>query len=201
MINPIYSYTRAARELVSIRSGISHAKRASREKQAAAPNNRRTYERKINQTGIPSWRREEGRSTGKRCEVSTGTHPGDATGTPSFPNHGPEVHRDRIPRHSKPGFQRSFSRLCLELDPIWTCSTRCGSSIVLWQNGYAGACKTSYPGSTPGNTSNHMLPVSSSKPQAASYKDSSFKRQASSVLHKASSFKPQATSCRMQEPS
>ena len=37
MINPIYSYIRAARELVSIRSGISHAKRASREKQAAAP--------------------------------------------------------------------------------------------------------------------------------------------------------------------
>ena len=41
MINPIYSYTRAARELVSIRSGISHAKRASREKRAAAPNKRR----------------------------------------------------------------------------------------------------------------------------------------------------------------
>ena len=37
MINPIYSYIRAARELVSIRSGISHAKRASREKRAAAP--------------------------------------------------------------------------------------------------------------------------------------------------------------------
>ena len=41
MINPIYSYIRAARELVSIRSGISHAKRASREKRAAAPNKRR----------------------------------------------------------------------------------------------------------------------------------------------------------------
>jgi hypothetical protein len=41
MINKGYSYIRAARELVSIRSGISHAKRASREKQAAAPNKRR----------------------------------------------------------------------------------------------------------------------------------------------------------------
>ena len=115
---------------------------------------RRTYEREVNQTGIPSWWREAGRGTGKCSEVSTGAHPGDAAGTPSFPDHGPEVHRDRISRHSKPGFQRSSSRLCLELDPTWTCSTRCGSSIVLWQNGYAGACKTSYPGSTPGNTSN-----------------------------------------------
>ena len=173
MINPIYSYIRAARELVSIRSGISHAKRASRENQAAAPNNRRTYEREVNQTGIPSWWREAGRGTGKRRQVSTGTHPGDAAGTPSLPHIGPEVHRDRVSRHSKSSFQRSFSRLCLELDPIWTCSTRCGSSIVLWQNGYAGACKTSYPGSTPGNTS---------KLQAAS-----FKQQAASV-------KPQATS-------
>ena len=50
-----------------------------------------------------------------------------------------------------------------------------------------------------GHASHHMLPVSSHKPQA--HKDSSFKRQASSVLHKASSFKPQATSCRMQVPS
>ena len=135
---------------------------------------RRTYERKINQTGIPSWRREEGRSTGKRCEVSTGTHPGDAAGTPSFPNNGPEIHRDRIPRHSKSSRQWSFSRLCLELNQL---------------------------APPRGHASNHMLPVSSSKPQATSYKDSSFKRQASSVLHKASSFKPQATSCRMQEPS
>jgi hypothetical protein len=174
MINPIYSYTRAARELVSIRSGISHAKRASREKQAAAPNNRRTYEREVNQTGIPSWRREEGRSTGKRRQISTGAHPGDAAGTPSFPNHGPKIHRDRISRHSKPGYQRSSNRLCLELTQL---------------------------APSRGHASNHMLPVSSSKPQAASYKDSSFKRQASSVLHKASSFKPQATSCRMQEPS
>ena len=76
---------------------------------------RRTYEREVNQTGIPSWRREEGRGKGKRRQVSTGAHPGDAAGTPSLPNHGPEIHRDRIPRHSKPGFQRSFSRLCLEL--------------------------------------------------------------------------------------
>ena len=135
MINPIYSYTRAARELVSIRSGISHAKRASREKQAAAPNKRRTYERKINQTRIPSWRSETGRSTCERRQVSTGAHPGDAAGTPSLPHHGPEVHRNGIPGHSKSSQQRSSSRLCLKLNPKWTCSTRCGSSIVLWQNG------------------------------------------------------------------
>jgi hypothetical protein len=118
MINPIYSYTRAARELVSIRSGISHAKRASREKQAAAPNNRRTYERQKDQTGIPSWWREAGRGKGKRRQISTGTHPGDAAGTPSLPHIGPEVHRDRISRHSKSSFQRSFSRLCLELNML-----------------------------------------------------------------------------------
>ena len=115
---------------------------------------RRTYERQKDQTGIPSWWREAGRGTGKCSEVSTGTHPGDAAGTPRVLNYGPEVHRNRISGPSKSSQQRSSSRLCLELDPIWTCSTRCGSSIVLWQNGYAGACKTSYPGSTPGNTSN-----------------------------------------------
>jgi hypothetical protein len=82
MINPIYSYIRAARELVSIRSGISHAKRASREKQAAAPNKRRKYERQEDQTGLPSWWRETGGSTSERREVSTGAHPGDAAGTP-----------------------------------------------------------------------------------------------------------------------
>ena len=173
MINPIYSYTRAARELVSIRSGISHAKRASREKQAAAPNNRRIYEREVDQTRIPSWWRETGRGTCERRQISTGSHPGDAASSPRVPNHGPQVHRDRIPGHSKSSQQRSSSRLCLELDPIWTCSTRCGSSIVLWQNGYAGACKTSYPGSTPGNTS-------SLKPQASSSKLQRFKLQAAS---------------------
>ena len=172
MINPIYSYIRAARELVSIRSGISHAKRASREKRAAAPNKRRKYERQEDQTGIPSWWRETGGSTGKRREVSTGVHPGDATGTPFVSDYGPEVHRDRIPRHSKSSRQRSSRRVCLELiqlAPSW------------------------------GHASRHMSPVSSRKPQA--HKDSSFKRQASSVLHKASSFKPQATSCRMLVPS
>ena len=169
MINPIYSYTRAARELVSIRSGISHAKRASREKQAAAPNNRRTYERKVNQTGIPSWRREEGRSTGKRRQVSTGAHPGDAAGTPSLPHHGPEVHRDRIPRHSKPGFERSSSRLCLELNML---------------------------APSRGHASNHMLPVSSSKPQATKIQASSDKLQACYTKLQASSRKRQAAGCR-----
>jgi len=79
---------------------------------------RRTYERQKDQTGIPSWWREAGRGTGKRRQISTGAHPGDAAGTPSLPDHGPEVHRDRIPRHSKPGFQRSSSRLCLELNML-----------------------------------------------------------------------------------
>ena len=118
MINPIYSYTRAARELVSIRSGISHAKRASREKQAAAPNKRRKHERENNQTRIPSWWREAGRGKGKRRQVSTGAHPGDAAGTPSLPHIGPQIHRDRIPRHSKSSFERSSSRLCLELNML-----------------------------------------------------------------------------------
>ena len=114
---------------------------------------RRTYEREVDQTRIPSWWREAGRSTCERRQVSTGPNPGDAASSPRVPNHGSLVHRDRIPRHLKPGNQRISSRVCLELDPTWTCSTRCGSSIVLWQNGYAGACKTSYPGSIPGNTS------------------------------------------------
>ena len=143
MINPIYSYTRAARELVSIRSGISHAKRASREKRAAAPNKRRKYERQEDQTGIPSWWRETGGSTCKRREVSTGANPGDAAGTPLVSDYGPEVHRDRIPRHSKSSRKRSSSRLCLELiqrAPSW---------------GLA-----SFP----------MQPASSSKQQAASFK-------------------------------
>jgi hypothetical protein len=115
MINPIYSYIRAARELVSIRSGISHAKRASREKRAAAPNKRRKHERQEDQTGIPSWWRETGGSTCERREVFTGAHPGDAAGTPFVSDYGPEVHRDRIPRHSKSSRQRSSSRVCLEL--------------------------------------------------------------------------------------
>ena len=118
MINPIYSYTRAARELVSIRSGISHAKRASREKQAAAPNNRRKHERENNQTRIPSWWREAGRSTCERREVSTGPNPGDAASSPRVPHIGPEVHRNRIPRHLKPGNQRISSRVCLELNRL-----------------------------------------------------------------------------------
>ena len=98
---------------------------------------RRTYEREVNQTGIPSWWREAGRGTGKRRQVSTGAHPGDAAGTPSLPHIGPEVHRDRIPRHSKPGFQRSSSRLCLELNmlappgaqPPATCSEQQAASV------------------------------------------------------------------------
>ena len=114
MINPIYSYIRAARELVSIRSGISHAKRASREKRAAAPNKRRKHERQEDQTGVPSWWRETGGSTDKRREVSTGAHPGDAAGTPFVSDYGPEVHRDRIPRYSKSSYQRN-SRTHLEL--------------------------------------------------------------------------------------
>ena len=128
---------------------------------------RRTYEREVNQTRIPSWWREAGRGTCERRQVSTGPNPGDAASSPRVPHIGPEVHRDRIPGHSKSSFKRSSNRLCLELDPTWTCSTRCGSSIVLWQNGYAGACKTSYPGSTPGNTS--KLQAASFKHQATSF--------------------------------
>jgi hypothetical protein len=113
MINPIYSYTRAARELVSIRSGISHAKRASREKRAAAPNKRRKNEK--DKSRLSSWGREARGSTGKRREVSTGTYPGDAAATPRVLDIGPEIHRDRISGSSKSSQQRSSSRVCLEL--------------------------------------------------------------------------------------
>jgi len=126
MINKGYSYIRAARELVSIRSGISHAKRASREKQAAAPNKRRKHEKENNQTRIPSWWRKTGRSTCERRQIPTGTHPGDAAGTPRVPNIGSKIHRDRISRHSKSSRKRSSSRLCLELNqlaPSWGLAT------------------------------------------------------------------------------
>jgi len=79
---------------------------------------RRTYEREVNQTRIPSWWREAGRGTGKRRQVATGAHPGDAAGTPSLPHIGPEVHRYRISRHFKSSRQWSFSRLCLELNML-----------------------------------------------------------------------------------
>ena len=169
-----YSYIRAARELVSIRSGISHAKRASREKQAAAPNNRRKHERENNQTRIPSWWREAGRGTCERRQVSTGPNPGDAASSPRVPNHGPEVHRNRIPRHSKQSFERSSSRLCLELNML------------------------APPGAQPPATC--FKPQATSRKLQApsalnfSYMDSSPKQQASSC-------KPQATSCKQREPS
>jgi hypothetical protein len=173
MINKGYSYIRAARELVSIRSGISHAKRASREKQAAAPNKRRKYERQEDQTGIPSWWRETGGSTCERREVSTGAHPGDAAGTPLVSDYGPEVHRDRIPRHSKSSRQRSSRRVCLELTqlaPSWGLAT------------------------------SHLLRAASSKrkQQAASYKLQAFKFIVNRFEPQAASFKPQAISCKRQ---
>jgi hypothetical protein len=87
---------------------------------------RRKHERQEDQTGIPSWWRETGGSTCKRREVSTGAHPGDAAGTPLVSDHGPEVHRDRIPRHSKSSRQRSSRRVCLELTqraPSWGLAT------------------------------------------------------------------------------
>ena len=133
---------------------------------------RRTYERKINQTGIPSWRREKGRSTGKRRQVSTGAHPGDAAGTPSFPNHGPEIHRDRISRHSKPGFQRSFSRLCLELNML--------------------APSRGLATSLSHQATSLKLQASSLKLQALKFFVNRFKRQATSIKLQATSYKLQA---------
>ena len=130
---------------------------------------RRTYERQEDQTRIPSWWREAGRGTCERREVSTGAHPGDAAGTPSLPHIGPEVHRDRISRHAKPGFQRSSSRLCLELNRL---------------------------APSRGHASNHMLPVSSRKPQATKIQASSGKLQACCTKLQASSRKRQAAGCR-----
>ena len=115
MINPIYSYTRAAKELVSIRSGISHAKRASREKQAAAPNKRRKNDQRNNKSRLSSRWSETGRSKENCHQISTGPNPGDAAGTPSLPHIGSQVHRDRISGPSKSSQQRSSSRVCLEL--------------------------------------------------------------------------------------
>jgi hypothetical protein len=77
---------------------------------------RRTYEREEDQTRIPSWWRETGRSTCERREVSTGAHPGDAAGTPLVSDYGPEVHRNRILGHSKSSRKRSSRRVCLELN-------------------------------------------------------------------------------------
>ena len=171
MINPIYSYIRAARELVSIRSGISHAKRASREKRAAAPNKRRKHERQEDQAGVPSWWRETGGSTCKRREVSTGAHPGDAAGTPLVSNYGPEVHRDRIPRHSKSSRQRSSRRVCLELTqlaPSW------------------------------GHATSHPSQATSFKQQASSFKLQVSKFFVNRFKRQAASFKPQATSGKLQ---
>ena len=167
MINPIYSYIRAARELVSIRSGISHAKRASREKRAAAPNKRRKYERQENKIGVPSWWRETGRSTCERREVSTGAHPGDAAGTPLVSDHGPEVHRNRISRYSKSSRQRSSRRVCLELTqraPSW------------------------------GHATSHPFQATSFKPQATSSETFRIWIQATSNKRQASSRKRQAAS-------
>ena len=160
---------------------------------------RRKNDQRNNKSRLSSRWREAGRGKENCHQISTGTYPGDAAGTPSLPHIGSEVYRNGIPGPSKSSQQRSSSRVCLELDPTWTCSTRCGSSIVLWQNGYAGACKTSYPGSTPGNTSKRQ--ASSRKLQAQAPKVSSFKRQASSVSQQGASFKPQATSSRTSLPS
>ena len=113
MINPIYSYTRAARELVSIRSGISHAKRASREKQAAAPNKRRKNEN--NQTRISSRRREAGRDQTKSNQIPASSNHGNSSSTTRVHREGPEVHRNGIPGSFKQSYKRSSSRVCLEL--------------------------------------------------------------------------------------
>ena len=132
---------------------------------------RRTYEREVNQTGIPSWWREAGRGTGKRRQVSTGAHPGDAAGTPRVLNYGPEVHRDRISRHSKPGFQRSFSRLCLELN------------MLAPSRGLASSIKQQ---------------ATSSKLQATSRKLQALKIIINQIQVRAQSFKPQAASDKLQ---
>ena len=132
---------------------------------------RRTYERQEDQTGIPSWWREAGRSKSERCEVSTGAHPGDAAGTPSLPNHGPEIHRNRIPRHSKPGFQRSSSRLCLELN------------MLAPSRGLASSIKPQ---------------AASSKLQATSRKLQALKIIINQIQVRAQSFKPQAASDKLQ---
>ena len=83
---------------------------------------RRTYERQEDQTGVPFWRREAGRSKSQCSEISAGPNPGDSGRSPRVSDYGPEVHRDRIPRHSKSSRKRSSSRLCLELTqlaPSW----------------------------------------------------------------------------------
>ena len=132
---------------------------------------RRTYEREEDQTRIPSWWRETGRSTCERREVSTGAHPGDAAGTPLVSDYGPEVHRDRIPRHSKSSRQRSSRRVCLELTqlaPSWGLAT------------------------------SHLLRAASSKPQATSRKLQAFKFIVNRFEPQAASFKPQATSGKLQ---
>ena len=76
---------------------------------------RRKNDQRNNKSGLPSWWREAGRGKENCHQISTGAHLGDAAGTPSLPNIGSQVHRDRIFRSFKSSFQRSSSRVCLEL--------------------------------------------------------------------------------------
>jgi len=86
---------------------------------------RSTYDRQENKTRIPSWRREARRDPEEGNQILTGPNPGDSGSSPRVYHPGPEVHRDRVSRHSKSGNQRNGSRR-LELTllaPSWGLAT------------------------------------------------------------------------------
>ena len=92
MIHPIYSYTRAG---------------------SSSLTKRRKHEREENKAGVLTWRREARRDPEEGNTIPTGPDHGNAGSTPRVHYQGPEVHRDRIPGHSKSGYQRA-GRACLE---------------------------------------------------------------------------------------
>ena len=70
----------------------------------------RMNERQENKTRIPSWRRKARRDPEEGNQILTGSNPGNSGSSPRVHHTGPEVHRDRVSRHSKSSNQRFSSR-------------------------------------------------------------------------------------------
>lgn len=76
---------------------------------------RRKHDQRNNKSRIPSWWREERRGKENCHQIPASQNTGDAAGSPSLLDYGPEVHRDRILGHPKSSRKRSSRRVCLEL--------------------------------------------------------------------------------------
>jgi len=109
-MNPIYSYNRAARELVSKILCKSTLGSLRGEAGSSSLTKWRIHERQENKTRIPSWRRKARRDPEEGNQIPTGPNHGDSGSSPRVYHPGPEVHRDRVSRHSKSGNQRNGSR-------------------------------------------------------------------------------------------